>query len=141
MLGLVSVVDLRARGDLARGELMRYFAESAWYPTALLPSQGIRWSAVDDRSAHATLEDGDLAVTMLFSFSDDGLIDTVRAEDRGRLVGGKTFPTSWQGRFRNYAVRDGMRVPLEGEAAWLLPEGEKVYRRARVVAATCEFAG
>jgi hypothetical protein len=119
---------------------MRFFAESAWYPTALLPSQGIRWSAVDDRSARATLEDGDLVVTMLFRFSEDGLIDAVRAEDRGRVVGGKALPTPWQGRFWNYAVRAGMRVPLEGEAAWLLPEGEKPYWRARIVSATYEFA-
>jgi hypothetical protein len=140
LLGLVSMVDLRARGELGRGELMRFFAESAWYPTALLPSQGIRWSAVDDRSARATLEDGDLVVTMLFRFSEDGLIDAVRAEDRGRVVGGKALPTPWQGRFWNYAVRAGMRVPLEGEAAWLLPEGEKPYWRARIVSATYEFA-
>ncbi|MDI1259506.1 T6SS effector amidase Tae4 family protein [Aquabacterium sp.] len=33
---------------------MRYFAEMAWYPTALLPSQGLRREAVDDRSANAT---------------------------------------------------------------------------------------
>lgn len=28
--------------ELARGELMRFFAEAAWYPTALLPNQGLQ---------------------------------------------------------------------------------------------------
>lgn len=46
--------DLRgALGEVAQGELMRFFAEAAWYPTALLPSQGVRWQAVDDTSARA----------------------------------------------------------------------------------------
>jgi hypothetical protein len=27
--------------------LMRLFAETLWYPTALLPSQGIHWEVVD----------------------------------------------------------------------------------------------
>ena len=33
---------------------MRWFAEALWYPTALLPSQAVRWEAVDDHSAKAT---------------------------------------------------------------------------------------
>ena len=44
---------LGALGEVAQGELMRFFAEAAWYPTALLPSQGVRWQAVDDTSARA----------------------------------------------------------------------------------------
>lgn len=31
-------------------------------------------------------------------------------------------PTPWQGRFWNYEERGGMRVPLYGEVAWMLPE-------------------
>lgn len=41
--------------DLAEGEFMRFFAEAAWYPTALLPSQGVRWQAVDAHTASARL--------------------------------------------------------------------------------------
>ena len=40
---------------MAEGELMRFLAEAAWYPTALLPSQGVRWQGADERSAFATL--------------------------------------------------------------------------------------
>jgi hypothetical protein len=140
VLGLVSMADLRGTGELAQGELMRFLAEAAWYPTALLPRHGVRWDAVDDRSARATLQDGNLAVTLLFHFNEDGLIESVRAEARGRTVGGKVFPTPWQGRFWNYAVRDGMRVPLDGEVAWLLPEGEKPYWRGRITSVIYEFA-
>jgi hypothetical protein len=140
VLGLVTVADLRGTGEVAKGELMRFFAESAWYPTALLPSQGVRWEAVDDRSARATLKDGDLALTLLFRFNGDGLIDTVRAESRGRTVGNKVIPTPWEGRFWDYEVHDGMRVPMEGEVSWLLPEGPKPYWRGRITRISYEFA-
>jgi hypothetical protein len=140
VLGLVSIVNLRGTGEVARGELMRFFAEAAWYPTALLPSQSVLWDAVDDHSARATLKDGDLTLTLLFRFNTDGLIDTVRAEARGRTVGGTVVPTPWQGRFWNYAIRDGMRVPLDGEVAWLLPEGAKPYWRGRITKLSYEFA-
>jgi hypothetical protein len=38
LLGLLSMAKLRGTGEVARGELMRFLAEAAWYPTALLPS-------------------------------------------------------------------------------------------------------
>ncbi|HEX9975348.1 MAG TPA: DUF6544 family protein, partial [bacterium] len=41
LFGLVSLVNLRGTPEVAQGELMRFFAEAAWYPTALLPSQGV----------------------------------------------------------------------------------------------------
>jgi hypothetical protein len=42
---------MRGTGEIAEGQLMGFFAEAAWYPTALLPGQGVRWEAVDDSSA------------------------------------------------------------------------------------------
>jgi hypothetical protein len=140
MLGLFTVVDMRGTSDVAEGELMRFFAEAAWYPTALLPSQGVRWEAVDDHSAYATLEEGDISITMLFAFNEEGLIDTVRAEARGRAVGDEVVPTPWQGRFWNYEERGGMRVPLDGEVTWLLAEGEKPYWRGHITEISYEFA-
>ncbi len=140
ILGLVSMANQRGTGELAQGELMRFFAEAAWYPTALLPSQGVLWNAVDDHSARATLKDGDLSLTLLFRFNKDGLIDTVCAEARGRMVDGTTVPVPWHCRFWDYAIRDGMRVPLEGEVAWLLPEGAKPYFRGRITKLSYEFA-
>jgi hypothetical protein len=140
LLGLFSVVDMRGRGEVAEGELMRYFAEAAWYPTALLPSQGVRWEAVDDRSAYATLEEGDITLTMLFTFDEQDLIESVSAEARGRAVGGEIVPTPWRGRFRNYEERGGMLVPMSGEVAWLPPEGEEPYWRGHITEIAYRFA-
>ena len=99
VLGLFTAVDMADTPEMARSELMRFFAEAAWYPTAMLPSQGVRWEAVDDTSAHATLTDGALMLKLLFRFNAKGLIDTVRAESRGRLVDSKTVTAPWQGRY------------------------------------------
>ena len=142
VLGLVTVVNMAESPELARGELMRFFAEAAWYPTALLPSQGVRWEAVDDSSAHATLTDGPLTLKLLFRFNAEGLIDSVRAEARERVVDGKTVTAPWQGRYWRYAMQDGMRVPQDGEVAWILsegPEGEKPYWRGTTLSSSYEF--
>ena len=140
LFGLVSVVDLRGTPEAAHGELLRWFAEAAWYPTALLPSQGVRWTAVDENSATATMQDGETTVTLLFRFNADGLIDSVRAEQRGALLDGVNVPTPWEGSFSGYELRDGMRVPLEGEVAWEFPEGRAPYWRGRITNISYEFA-
>lgn len=139
ILGLATIMELPSTPDLARGELMRFFAEAAWYPTALLPSQGVLWQAIDDRSAQATLTDDDVTLTMTFRFNEGGLIESVRAEARGRIVGDAIIPTAWEGHWRDYAWQQGMLIPLEGEVAWLLPEGAKPYWRGRITAITYEF--
>lgn len=140
LFGLVSLANIRGTPEVEQGELMRFFVEAAWYPTALLPSQGVRWEAIDDHAAKATLKDGDVTVTLLFRFNDAGLIGSARAEARGRAVNGVVIPTPWEGRFWGYELRDGMRVPMEGEVAWVLPEGPKPYWRGRITHLSYEFA-
>lgn len=140
LFGLISVMKQPSTPELAQGELLRFFAESAWYPTALLPSQGVVWEAIDDTQARATLTDDEITVKLVIQFDAQGLISSVRSDERYREVGGKQVPTPWQGRFWNYERRDGMLVPLDGEVAWLLPEGEKPYWRGRIQYIEYEYA-
>ncbi len=140
VLGLFAVVRLRGTGDIARGELMRFLAEAAWYPTALLPSQGVRWTEVDARAACAELEAGEHRVKLTFRFNAQDLIESVEAESRGRVVGGQVQHAAWGGRFRNYQGCAGMLVPLEGEVYWRLPEGVKPYWRGRITDLDYQFA-
>lgn len=140
LAGLLSLAEQRSAGDFARDELMRFLAEAPWYPTALLPSQGVRWEAIDAHSARATLVDGPHTVSLVFVFGADGMVEAVRAQARGRSLGGRLVPTPWEGRWSDYETRCGMRVPTRGEVAWLLPEGRKPYWRGRLLEMRCEFA-
>ena len=127
MLGLFTVADVQGGGEIARGELMRYFAEAIWYPTALLPSQGVHWTAVDESSANATLVDGPINLTLKFRFDDAGFVTSVHADARGAGVGKDMVMLPWACSASNYQLRDGMMVPTRAEAAWLRPEGRKPY--------------
>jgi hypothetical protein len=138
--GLFSLAHQHGAGEIARGDLMRFMLETAWYPTALLPSQRVMWVAVDEVSADATMVDGDISMTMRFTFGVGGLIESVRADARGAMVGGKVVMMPWEGRMSNYQERDGMRVPLTGEAAWLTQDGRKPYWRGTITSAKYEFA-
>ncbi len=132
--GLVPVMRAEPTPDLDAGELLRWLAEAAWYPTALRPRPGLTWSAIDDSTARVTLQDGPVTVALTVHFGADGLIARVRADARMRETPAGRVPSPWEGRFWDYQRRDGFLVPLQGEVAWLLPDGPAPYWRGRIVA-------
>ena len=69
-----------------------------------------------------------------------GTVQAARADARGRSVAGNIVMTPWEGRWSDVQVRDGMRVPLTGEVAWLTPEGRKPYWRGTIASVRYEFA-
>ena len=137
---LLPVVDQAGSPELASGALMRWLAEAVWLPTALLPGAGVRWEAVDDSTARATVEDAGNRVSLDFHFAPDGRVVRVYSPARFRDVNGTGVPTPWEGTFRDYGEVEGMKVPLEGEVGWILPEGKVTYWRGRNVSIEYDFA-
>lgn len=132
VIGLFDVGGIEGTGEIARGELIRYFAEAVWYPTALLPSRGVQWKPVDAQTADATLTDGTVTVTLRFVFSADGLVERISSTERSALVDGAMVPTPWDVRLAKYEAHSGMLVPLEAEVAWTPPTGRMPYWRGKV---------
>lgn len=128
LLGLFTVAKIPSTPEANQGELLRFFAEAPWYPTALLPSQGVRWEAINDTCARATLTDGATTVSLVFQFNAEGTIATMRADARYR---DQLTAMPWSGRLWEYSVRNGMLIPLEGEVGWEYPEGTRLYFKGR----------
>ena len=134
LLGTIPVVNQPDTPDLRAGALQRYLAESVWFPTALLPESGVRWTPIDDSHARASLTEGATTVSLDFEFGDDGRILSAytparrRAdpENKGRYV---TLP--WGGRYHGYREQDGMLVPVESEVYWVVEGREQPYYRGR----------
>lgn len=137
--GLVPVVDQRGTPEMASGALVRYLAEAVWLPTALLPREGVRWEAIDDSTARASLTDGPTTVSLDVHFGERGEIVRVSTM-RYRDVDGTAVLTPWVGYFRDTARIAGMMVPRAGEVEWVLPEGRLPYWRGRIVHSAYEFA-
>jgi hypothetical protein len=140
ILGLVAVVDAHDTPEMAAAALQRYLAEAPWIPTALLPSNGVVWAAIDDSSARATLTDGQTSVWIEFRFDAAGDITSAYTPSRYREIKGSYEATPWEGRFTRYSQQGGMRIPTEGEVAWLLPGRRLPYWRGRVTEAAYEYA-
>jgi len=136
---LLPVVDQRGTPEMASASLVRYLAECAWIPTALLPGDGVAWEAIDDSSARVTLDDGDATVSLDVHFGPTGEIVQATA-DRYRDVDGAPVLTPWAAHYTDYARVEGMMVPMSGEVEWVLPEGPQPYWRGRIVDVDFELA-
>jgi hypothetical protein len=136
--GIVPLLRRRGTPAMRSGALLRYLAELAWLPTALLPNERIAWSALEADRARVTLHDSGTTVGLDMTFAEDGSITSVRAE-RYRVVGGRFVLTPWIGRFSEYTRVHGMMIPLAGEVAWGLPDGPAVMWRGRLAGADYEF--
>ena len=125
LLALFSMIHAQHRRELDESALQRYLAEAVWFPTALLPSQGVHWKALDEHHAEATLRDGAITTTLQFEFNDDGEIVSVYTPARFREVKGQFIPTPWKGRLSNYIRVGHYRIPQQGEVEWHL--NDRVY--------------
>ncbi|WP_425997987.1 DUF6544 family protein [Caulobacter sp. DWR1-3-2b1] len=131
-LGILQIVNVKPSAELTRGQLMRYLAELAWTPDAILHNTALRWreDGPDRLVVGAGSDQGAAEVTL--GLDSDGRIDSAFAPDRGRMVGKTIVPTPWGGRFLDYRHHHGVWLPFGAEVSWSMPEGEVVYWKARI---------
>jgi hypothetical protein len=135
----IPVMDAHDQAELNQGALQRYLAEAVWFPTALLPSQGVKWTPINETKALATLADNQTNASLEFHFNDAGEIQEVFTRARYRAVNGKYELTPWLGHHSRYQENQGIRIPMEAEVEWELPEGKLPYFRGHLVAITYDF--
>ena len=124
----------RAAGpETSRGELIRYLAELPWAPHAMLHNPFLLWRELDPGTVEVSAEStgGPARVRLTFGNGDVARAD---AEDRPRLVGGRTIPTRWAARCFDYREIDGYRIPTRAVVSWFLESGHFDYFRGRLTA-------
>ncbi len=106
-----TVEDRRGSETLNRISLRRWLMEAPTYPMAFLPGGPVTWQAIDEKSARATLSEGDLTTSVIAWFNEDGSLDRIEAEEDGDL----TTPYHGSGEYAarsDYRMVEGVRVPM-----------------------------
>jgi hypothetical protein len=124
-----------------QGALVRLFGEMAWFPTALLDERYVRWEAMDERRARASLRVGGHEVESVCEFGEDGLLARFLADRDRDVGGGRAERTPFSGACRDYREVEGMLVPHGMEAAWHVGGERMPYARFLVEAIEFDPAG
>jgi hypothetical protein len=122
LLGAVPIV--RGHGPhYDQGELLRWLAEAAWLPTALLPGPHLAWTAVDDQSARLQLTRAGQPVECLVRFNERNEIAACEAP----RYFSATERRPWVTHFSDYRRQQGLLVPFAGEASWVIDGQRQPY--------------
>lgn len=132
LFSALPVADADPGPVLDEGELVRYLVETVWFPTALVPGEGVEWEAIDDSSARATIEHDGTTASAVFHFGEEHTVERVVAERPRETADGSYERATWVGHLRDYRERGGLLVPTRGEVEWQLPEGDLPYWRAEI---------
>lgn len=119
LAAVIPIVHQQGTSEMASSTLARYLAEAVWWPTALLPESGVRWDAIDDDRARASITDGVVTVSMIVHFGKRGEITSVSGQ-RYRDADGAPVLTGFEGRVGKYERIHAMMVPTESEIGWVL---------------------
>jgi hypothetical protein len=76
----------------------------------------------------------------LFHFDAAGMIDSVRADARGGMVGKEMVMRPWECGLSDYQSHDGMLIPMAGNAAWAEAERPTKYFHGTVKTLRYEWA-
>ena len=136
----VRAASVQGGPEITAGALHRYLAEAVWVPTALLPSDRLAWTAIDQNTALATLTDAGTTVTLEFRFNAEGEVAAIYTPARWAQVDGAFRPMPWEGHFSDYRRRGNVLVPVRGEVGWIVDGEWRPVWRARLSSATYETA-
>ncbi|WP_218919466.1 DUF6544 family protein [Spirosoma aerolatum] len=131
-MSLINIADEKGP-EMDQGALVRFLSEIIWFPTAVLSSY-IRWEAVDDRSAKATMTYGGVTASGIFRFNSHGDIAGFEAQ-RYRQADSHYILDTWTTTSDTYrALCNGIRIPTQGAATWKFKTGDFTWYKLAITA-------
>lgn len=106
---------------LSEGSLQRFLGEMVWLPSLAL-SPYVRWEAVGDNSAKATLTYKGVSGSGTFTFNEAGDCTQFEAQRyKDNTANAQRYP--WIMSIEAYGSFEGLRVPVKMNAHWELDSG------------------
>lgn len=122
LFSLFKVVD--GQGEkFNQGEILRWLAESVWFPTNLLPSKNLQWFPINNSCAKLTFNYNNLLVFYIVTFNERNEITQIETE---RYMGDANLE-KWVGQLSDYKEINEVIIPTKIKALWRLKEGDFNY--------------
>ncbi|MET3980266.1 hypothetical protein ABIB62_002393 [Mucilaginibacter sp. UYP25] len=127
LFSLYNIVNGKGK-KFNQGELLRWLAESVWFPTNLLPSESLQWLAMNKNTAKLIFTYRGMCLSYIVSFSNDEITQF----QTSRYMGNEKLET-WIGKLGAYQKINNIMVPTKIEAIWRLANGDFSYAKFNVL--------
>lgn len=118
--------------DISQAQVVRWLLEGVWYPSALLPSENLKWSDVDSTSAKIHFKENDIEINVHVFFNEDGSIAKMKTQRYMTTTAGPKL-TGYTGYFSDYRDVNGIRIPTHGEVEWNMEDQDFLYGKFDIV--------
>ncbi|MHA1503121.1 MAG: DUF6544 family protein [Candidatus Heimdallarchaeota archaeon] len=123
LLSFIKIAEAKGK-ETNQGELLRWLGEAPLFPTALLPSEHLKWEAIDYESAKVIFTDSDLTVDGIFNVNELGQITSFKAKRYK-----DTTLEDWTGYYKDYQTVENVKIPFYMEVEWNLSSGDYSYAK------------
>lgn len=122
LASLIPVVNVGENEKINQAAMLRYMAETVWFPTAAL-NPYMSWESIDSTSAKATFTVNNKSVVGLFKFSSRGDFMSFEAQRYYKTGDDATLET-WYVESKSFKEFSGIRIPNKCQVIWKLKEGD-----------------
>lgn len=128
LFGLIDIVKIGDK-DLAKGETVTVFNDMCLMAPASLVDKQITWEPIDDTKAKATFTNGDIKVSAVLYFNQQGQLIDFISNDRFETNTRQWLPFSTP--VSEYKTISNMNLISYGEAIWHYPDTAFTYGKFR----------
>jgi hypothetical protein len=122
--GLFPIVDLKGE-VLDKAETVTLFNDMCLLAPATLIDKRIQWQPVDSLSVKAVFTNGNITISAILYFNEQGQLINFTSDDRTAVNDMKQYRFSTP--VKDYVNMNGRNVISYGEAVWHYPDGAFVY--------------
>ncbi len=132
LAGFVPVLNASDNTKINSGAMLRYLAETCWFPSAAINNY-LSWESINSSTAKATFTYKNQSVSGIFSFNDKG--DFIEFETERYYGGGRNSSLEkWQITVEAYKIFNDIKIPYKSKVTWKLKEGNYNWLNLEVVA-------
>jgi hypothetical protein len=133
LIKLASVVTVAdGKGDeINQGTLLRFLNEVMWFPSAVLNNY-IYWEEIDNNSARATMNYGEVTASAVFYFDQNGALVNMTADRYADMGDGKFSLEKWATPITGYKRINNILIPYKGTGKWHFKNGDFEYIKLEI---------
>jgi hypothetical protein len=126
LLNLFKVVDAKGH-EMNQAETVTILNDMCFMAPGSLINKNITWKTMDAGQVKATFTNGQITVSAILTFDDEGKLVNFISYDRFE-TDGKTFTNlPWETPVKDYRTVNGYKLPSKADVIYKRPEGDFCY--------------